>query len=237
MRIFLSAVLALAVTGCSTTKQSNTARTAREQLLISNAVDQALSKVDFAPFRGNRVFIEDKYLDCVDKGYVIGSIRHRAMLNGATVVPKAEEADLVLEARSGGLGTDLSDSFIGSPEIVLPGMITLPEVRLVTKTRQSAMAKIGLVAYDPKTHQVLGQGGVSSSISDDNNWYVLGVGPYQDGSIRNELEHAVPMRASQSYQQMPVSVAFRSPAPVSREEAPGRLQLTSESAEATEATK
>ena len=69
-----SLILAL-VSGCTSTRQSNTARTAREQLLVSNAVDQALAKVDFAPFRGLQVLVEEKYLDCVDKGYVIGSIR------------------------------------------------------------------------------------------------------------------------------------------------------------------
>ena len=38
-------ILALLVgSGCTTARQSDTARTAREQLLISNAVDQALAK-------------------------------------------------------------------------------------------------------------------------------------------------------------------------------------------------
>ena len=153
--------------GCTTARQSNTARTAREQLLISNAVDQALSKVDFASFQGQRVLVDEKYLDCTDKGYVVGSIRHRLMMNGASIATKPEEADVVMEVRSGGVGTDDADSYLGIPQIVLPGMLTLPEVKLVTRNRQSALAKIGLVAYDAKNHQLLGAGGVSSSMSDD----------------------------------------------------------------------
>jgi hypothetical protein len=143
--------------GCSSMKRTDTARTAREQLLISGAVDQSLAKCDFAPFQGARVFVEDKYLECIDKGYIIGSVRHRLMLNGASIAAKPEEADIVMEMRSGGVGTDNADSYVGSPEIVLPGMLTLPEVRLWQKSRQSALAKIGLVAYDTKTHEMLGK--------------------------------------------------------------------------------
>ena len=220
-------VLTLAiVSGCTTGRQSNTARTAREQLLISNAVDQSLAKVDFTAFQGQRVLVEEKYLDCVDKGYIVGSIRHRLLLNGATIAPKPEEADIVMELRSGSVGTDGADSYLGIPQIVLPGMLTLPEVKLVTRTRQSAMAKLGLVAYDARTNQLLGVGGVSSSISDDNNLYVLGIGPFQSGTARAEINETTPRRINQPNQPLPSAVAFN-PGTQSGDR-PNRLQLTGE---------
>ncbi len=217
------ALLVMMTAGCTSTRTSNTARTAREQVLISNAVDQALAKVDFAAFNGAKVFIDDKYLECVDKGYLVGSIRHRAMTNGAMVTAKADDADVVLELRSGVIGTDSADSFVGTPEIVLPGMLTLPEVRLISRNNQSAMAKIGIVAYNPKTNQLLGEGGVSSSMSHDNNWFVLGVGPYQDGEVKTEIQQTTGRRPGQPYQPLPSTVAFQEPAGVS---APNRVQLT-----------
>ena len=64
---------------------SSTARTATEQLLLSNAVDQSLSRVKFTSFRGQTVFFDDTYLDSVDKSYVVGSVRHRLLQSGATV--------------------------------------------------------------------------------------------------------------------------------------------------------
>jgi hypothetical protein len=220
------AVLALLmVAGCTTARQSNTARTAREQLLISNAVDQALSKVDFASFQGQRVLVDEKYLDCTDKGYVIGSIRHRLMLNGATIAAKPEEADVVMELRSGGVGTDDADSYLGIPQIVLPGMLTLPEVKLVTRTRQSALAKIGMVAYDAKSHQLLGAGGVSSSLSDDNNLFVMGIGPFQSGTARRELQETTVRQVNEPNQSLPTTVAFNANFE-SASEKPERLQLT-----------
>jgi hypothetical protein len=211
--------------GCSSIKQSNTARTAREQMLISNAVDQSLSKIDFAALNGQKVFLEEKYLECSDKGYVIGSVRHRAMYNGAHLVAKADDADVVLELRSGGVGTDMADSYVGIPSIVLPGMLTLPEVKFITRTNQSAVAKIGLVAYDAKTQELLGGGGVTSALSDDNNWFVMGMGPYQNGTLKNDLKYSLSPDPRQRHQALPAHVAFNAPASKSTD-APGQLQLT-----------
>ena len=221
-----SVVLCLfALVGCTSTKTTNTARTAREQLLVSNAIDQSLAKIDFSAFHGSKVFVDDKYLECVDKGYLIASVRHRAMVNGAQVVPKMEDADVVLELRSGAIGTDTADSFLGTPEIAMPGMITVPEMRMITRNRQSAMAKIGLVAYDARTRELLGSGGVSSSLSRDNNWYVMGVGPYQQGEVKREILRTTPRRAGQTYQELPASIAFQAPSNASE---PDRVQLTGE---------
>jgi hypothetical protein len=220
--LFLSVWLAC---GCTTARQTNTARTAREQLLISNAVDQALAKVDFAAFQGQRVFVEEKYLDCTDKGYLVGSIRHRVMLNGATLAAKAEEADVIMELRSGGLGTDDANSYLGVPQIVLPGMMTIPELKMITRTNQTALAKIGLVAYDAKNHELLGAGGVSSSLSDDTNLFVFGIGPFQSGTAKQEIEGTTPLRINQPNQPLPSTVAFNA-GDSSQQNAPGRLQLT-----------
>jgi len=227
-RLVLLTALMAAFVGCSSMKRSDTARTAREQLLISNAVDQSLAKCDFAPFRGSKVFVEDKFIECVDKGYVTASIRHRLMMNGAVVAAKAEESDVVLELRSGGVGTDNSDSYVGIPAIVLPGMLTLPEVHFWEKSRQTALAKIGMVAYDSKNHEMLGSGGVSSSFADDSNAFFLGIGPFQNGTIRDEIRDTTTRQSSQPNQTIPAIVAFRE---VTNLPDPGRVQLTGEQRE------
>lgn len=203
--------LALVFAGCTSTKTSSTARTGVEQLLISNAIDQSLDKIDFTAMRGQKILLEEKYIDCVDKAYVIGSMRHRISRAGGQLVAKAEEADVVLEIRSGGVGTDTSDAFVGIPEIALPGMVTLPEVRLISRLHQSGTAKIALVAYDAKTMKELGDGGVSLSRSNDNNWYVLGVGPYQNGSIRSEISKSTSNPPQTAPNELPTQVAFSSP--------------------------
>jgi hypothetical protein len=196
---------------CTSERTSNTARTGTEQLLISNSVDQALNRIDFQPFGGQHVYLEEKYLDCTDKGYVLASLRERLMHAGADLSAKAEEADVVLEIRSGGIGTDSADSFLGLPAVAVPGPmpITTPEVRLISRSTQMGTAKIGLVAYDAKTKEILGQGGTSLARSDDNNWYVMGIGPYKNGSLKTEVSTATSPEAG-SYR--PQQIAFQSPA-------------------------
>src|SRR5262245_2018420 len=211
--------------GCTTTATSNTARTSTEQLLISNAIDQALDKIDFQPFAGHAIYLEEKYVDCVDKNYVIASLRHRLMAAGATVVPAADAAEIVVEARSGGVGTATSDSFIGTPEIVLPGMLTLPEVRMITRTRQEGAAKIGIVAYNNKTKQILGPGGQSLAQSADTLWYAAGVGPFRSGSLKADVARSTTGPGAVSRASIPPYVAFNVPTSSETDER-GRIQIT-----------
>jgi hypothetical protein len=191
-RWFAVAGLLALCAGCATTKTSDTARTGVEQLLISNAVDQALAKVDFSPLADKEIFVQDKFLDGVDKAYVHGSIRHQVMRAGGRLVDKIEDADIVMEVRSGGIGTDRSESFVGMPQIAMPGPfpIQIPEIQLMNTKTQIATAKIGIVAYDAKSRQSIGEGGMSLARSEDNNWFVFGVGPFNSGNVRNEVAAA-----------------------------------------------
>jgi hypothetical protein len=160
-----------------------------EQLLISNAVDQVLNKVDFAGMNGAKVYVEEKYLDCVDKGYIVGSVRHRVLNVGGRLVDKPDEADVVMELRSGGVGTDNTETYIGFPGVALPGPmpVELPEVKLWNRTAQLGTAKLAITAFDARGRTVLDFGGQSLARSDDSNSYVLGIGPFQSGTVREEV--------------------------------------------------
>lgn len=226
LHFLLAASATLASLGCTTAQTSNTARTATEQLLISNAIDQSLDKVNFQPFRGQAVYLEEKYVDCVDKGYLIASIRHRMMNAGATLVASADTASVVVEPRTGAVGTTSSESFVGVPEIALPGMVTLPEVRILTRTQQAGTAKIGLVAYEAGSGKPLGLGGQTLASSDDNNWFVAGVGPYRSGSLKDEVKKGTTGRAAWQRKSVPNFVSFNAPQPLASEEPPS-IQFTS----------
>jgi Family of unknown function (DUF6655) len=218
----IAAAVAASCLGCTTSKTTNTARSATEQLLVSSSVDQALAKVDFRPFGGRNVFVEEKYLDGVDKNYILASVRHHVVQAGGGLSAKPEQADVMLEVRSGGVGTNSKDMFLGSPALSVPGPfpVSLPEIKLMSRSTQTGIAKLGLVAYDAKTRRSLGTGGVAVSQSDDNNWFFFGFGPYQKGSVRAEFAR----QAAQSAQgrTIPDVVAFRGG------DAPLRFRLTSE---------
>ncbi|QDT65673.1 DUF6655 family protein [Calycomorphotria hydatis] len=209
----LNALLGFAVilscgVGCATVKTSNTARTGMEQLLISNAVDQSLNQVDFRPFGHQKVFLDTQYLDCIDKGYVISATRHRLLHAGATIVEKSEDSDFVVEVRSGGVGTDSSEAYVGIPEISvpLPLPLTIPEVRIWSRNQQHGTAKLGIVAYDKKMGSAVGVGGTTLARADDSNSYFAGIGPFQSGDVRSEVKRSSSVSAP--VEPIPQYVAF-----------------------------
>ncbi len=178
--------------GCASSRTSNTARTGTEQVLLSNAIDRSLNNVSFDQMSGRKVFIDDKLLDSVDKGYVMGSLRHKTLAAGGYLATAADQADIVLEPRSGGVGTDTEETFIGIPAISVPGMpISLPDLKLISRNTQLGTAKIGLVAYDPKTGASYGLGGQTTAVTKHDDMYVLGMGPFRSGAVREEREKAV----------------------------------------------
>lgn len=175
-------------TGCTTTRTTDTARTGMEQLLISNAVDQTLNKVALPQVAGRKVFVDDKYLEAVDKGYILGSLRQRLLTNGAHVVDAKEGSDITMEVFSGGVGTDNVESYMGIPGLTVPGLpVEIPEVRLYEKKSQFGTAKLGMVAYATDSGDMLMDSGRSLARADDSRWSFCGVGPFQEGTVREEV--------------------------------------------------
>ena len=189
----LALAAVVAVSGCATTTTSNTARTGTEQILISSAIDRSLSNVRFDDFAGYKVFIDPQFVDgTVDKGYLVGTLRSKVLQGGGKIVAAADAADLVLEPRSGGVGTDSENSYVGIPAIGIPGLpIEIPEVKFVSRNTQMGTAKIGLACYDAKTGESLGAGGNSTALAHNKDTYVLGVGPFRSGAVSDTRERSV----------------------------------------------
>lgn len=185
----LAMVVVAHCAGCASTRLSDTSRTGVEQLLVSHAIDSSLDKIEFSSLSGAAVFVDDKYLECVDKKYVVAAARQRAFQAGSRLVDKPEEADVVLELFCGAVGTDRSEGFIGVPAFSMPGPIPmrLPEIKLLSQTTQYGTAKIGVVAYDPKTRHAQSAGGLARSRSNNSNWSFLGLGPFSTGSVSKEV--------------------------------------------------
>jgi len=175
--------------GCATIKQSDTARTGIEQLLISSAADRALDKIDLRPIAGAKVFVDTQYLDCTDKNYLLVALHQRLLADRCTLVPKADDSDVVVEIGSGGVGTDRDELFVGIPEIPLPppSPISMPKIAFYERTKSMGTAKIALLAYDTKSRQPVINTGYSLARADHRNWQVMGIGGQQSGSVQKEL--------------------------------------------------
>ena len=192
-----------------------------EQLLISNAVDQSLGRIDFTPLAGRTVFLDTTLIDCVDKNYIIASTRSRIFQAGGRLVDEKEKAEIAVELRSGAVGTNQSEMFVGMPAIAVPGPlpIAIPEVKLWSRSTQTGTAKLGLVAYETDSREVIGTGGTILARSDDSNTFFMGMGPWQSGSVRKEVKRQL---GRSEWYPLPNTVAFSMPGDVNE---PARLRI------------
>jgi hypothetical protein len=177
--------------GCGTTKWSDSPRTATEQLLISDAVDRAISEIDFSALADQSVYVDTRFIvTTLDQNYVTSTLRQHMLASGCIIKDKAEEADYVVEVRAGSLGTNRNDVLLGIPATNLPtvgllptGTAAIPEIALAKTTNQHAVCKIAVFAYDRLSGRPVWQSGNRKVASRAKDSWLFGTGPFQRGSI------------------------------------------------------
>ncbi len=190
-RLAAAVVLFALVAGCGTTKWSNTQRTATEQLLISDSIDRAVSGLDFRALAGKKVFLDTTAVArTTDSAYLVGSLKQHLLASGCILKEKKDEADYVVEARAGAVGTDHHDVLFGVPSVTVPTGVPLasvpssiPEIPLVKKTEQRAVTKVCIFAYNRVTGRPVWQSGEVLAWSKAKDVWVFGAGPFQRGTI------------------------------------------------------
>ncbi|MBX7169129.1 MAG: hypothetical protein K1X74_22525, partial [Pirellulales bacterium] len=190
-------VLVVALAGCGTTRWTDSARTATEQLLISDAVDQAVSQLDFSALAGKEVYFDPQFLrGTVDENYVISTIRQHLLASGCVLKERREDANFVVEARSGAVGTDRNDVTLGVPSVSVPAILptplptSIPEIPLAKNTHQRGVAKLAVFAYNRKTGLPVWQSGVAPVTSYAKDSWVFGAGPFRRSSVDPETKFA-----------------------------------------------
>ncbi|XZE43081.1 DUF6655 family protein [Pirellulaceae bacterium SH467] len=196
--------LFLVLVGCGTTKSF----TATEQLLMSDAVDSTISKMDFRPLSGHKVFLDVTYVSAAGKvipgvplpanlvtsDYIISGLRQQMTAAGCMLVDSRDAAEIICEARCGALGTDGHSVIYGMPannifanaSNVIPGspqLPTIPEISVAKREMKSAAAKVSVFAYDRETREPIWQSGIAQAGSSARDTWILGVGPLQYGTI------------------------------------------------------
>ena len=202
--VSIGLAISLAIPGCGTTKSV----TATEQLLMSDAVDSTIAKIDFRPLTGYKVFLDTTYLspagkpipgvpmpaNLVTSDYVTSSLRQQLTAAGCMLVDNKDHADIICEARCGALGTDGHNVTYGLPPVNLfgststilaaaPSLPTIPEISVAKKEVKSAASKVAVFAYDRETREPLWQSGVAQAGSNAKDTWFLGIGPIQQGTI------------------------------------------------------
>lgn len=197
-------VALIAVVGCGTTKSY----TATEQLLMSDAVDSTISKIDFRPISGQKIYLDTTYTaaagkivpgvpmpsNLVTSDYVISGLRQQMVAAGCLLVEKREDADIICEARCGALGTDGHSVIYGIPATSgfgaagslisgAPAIPATPEISLAKRELKSAASKVAVFAYTRETHEPVWQSGIAQAGSNARDTWFMGIGPWQYGTI------------------------------------------------------
>ena len=190
------------LTGCTQTGLTNPKRSATEQLLISTAAERALAQLDFSIVRGKKVFVDPVHYDSEDEDYVIGTIRDYVAVNEGMLAAAVEDADLVLEPRSGALSIDSSKSIIGMPASAAPlpiaGSVSLPEVAIFKSEKQFSIAKIALLAYERDSRKQVASTGPKVGRANIKYYKFLGLISYTKTTVPERKKLSKEEKARQS---------------------------------------
>ena len=143
------ALLAFVFVGCTSRLVTNTPRSAIEQLLLSGAVDRALAKLELPEVRGKKTFVDLSNLKAYDVEYIRVATRARIGQMGAILVGKVDDAEVVVEVASGGVGTEFKDAVVGLPTFPIPNSpVSTPELNAYKTHEQTGIVKLLVFVHE-----------------------------------------------------------------------------------------
>lgn len=185
--------------GCATIRTTDPQHTATEQFLLSSAAQSAVDQVSADTLRDRIVFIDTTYLTTAwqtapELSYLIGQFRSKLLEGGARLADKREEAQIILELRSGGVGIDRLEYLLGIPSVGLSSLgaasaaasavpLITPELAILKSTRQYSFASVAFVAYWADTGELLTSAGPFVGKRYREDWWIFGTGPRTVGDI------------------------------------------------------
>lgn len=177
----------------STIRTTDPSRTATEQFLLSTAATLAVDQLSVEGLRGRAVFVDDQYFAASESKFVLGELRNKLFMGGVQLMPYREDAQIVLEVRSGGVGIDRSDYLLGLPSLVVRGgddgdsaastPFATPELALLKNINQVGVASVAFIAYWADSGEVVAASGPYIGRTGRDDWWIFGFGPRTVGNI------------------------------------------------------
>lgn len=187
----LSIWLALG-SGCANLRITDPSRTATEQFLLSQAAVKAVELLSFEAIHGRKVFLDETHFAPMEKDFVLAEFRAKLLHSGVRISPKREDADIIIEVRSAGVGIDRYESLFGIPAITAPSGTTsptqvatviTPEIAITKEVRQVGFASVAYIAYLADSGDVVASSGPVIGKTYREDWWILGFGPRTLGTI------------------------------------------------------
>lgn len=191
------------LSGCSTIRVTNPLRTATEQYLLSQAAVKAVEPFSFDALYGRRIYLNETYFAPSEKEFVLGEFRAKLLLSGVQLTTKPDEAEIIMEVRSGGVGIDRYESLVGVPSLLAPATATAataveapsatlitPELAATKNIKQIGYASIAYVAYWRDTGEVVASAGPAIGRTYREDWWLFGFGPQTVGNVPT-VDHTI----------------------------------------------
>lgn len=190
-------LMPMVLSGCGASIQ----RQGTEQLLLSDSVDQAIDQLDLSGLAGRRVYLDTEYMKTfkgnnvyINSDYIISALRQKMTTTGCQIETNRTEADYILEARVGALGTDTMEVTLGIPSSngvgAAASAITgaaavpaIPEISFGKKNGVLGVSKVVVFAYHRETGVPVWQSGAAIARTDARDSWMFGIGPLTRGSV------------------------------------------------------
>jgi hypothetical protein len=201
--LLFAAGLLIALSGCGTIRVTDPAETADQQFLESEATRLAIQSISMAQLRDRKVFVDTTYLSTVRENsdalsfrqvpqqylFLIAELRAKLLLGGARLMEHREDAEVIVEPRTGGIGVNHYEMLLGLASITIPteGVASVPlqtpELGILKTTKQFGFASVAIIAYWRDTGELVGNAGPFVGRTNRSDYWILGFGPRTVGNI------------------------------------------------------
>lgn len=200
---FCACFLLMLLNGCATIRVTDPAETADELFLESEATRLAVARISADQLRDRKVFVDTTYLaearnyagsvayHAIPQQYLflVAELRARLLVNGVRLVDKREDAEIVVEARSGGVSINRQDFLLGLSNLTIPteGVasvpINTPELAILKSTKQFGFASVAIVAFWRDSGEIVSLSGPFVGRTARQDYWIFGFGPRTVGNI------------------------------------------------------
>lgn len=203
LRQFVILACMVTAAGCGATQK----RAGTEQLLLSDAVDRSIDRIDLSVLSGQTVYLDSSYIEpvktdgYVTSSYIVSALRQKLITSGCLLKTMPNEADYIVEARVGALGTDAMEVTYGIPasnaigaaaSLITTAPVTpaIPEISFGKRNGTLSTSKVIAFAYHRESGEPVWQSGAAVARSDAKDSWLFGAGPWQTGSIYDGTQFA-----------------------------------------------
>jgi hypothetical protein len=189
--------------GCATIRTTDPAETADQLFLESEATRLAVAHISADQLRDRKVFVDTTYLSTLRENtqdlsfrqvpqqflFLVAELRAKLLLSGARMVDRREDAEIIVEARSGGISVNREDYLLGLANVTIPteGVasipFTTPELALLKSTKQYGFASVAIVAYWRDTGEIVTSSGPFIGRTERKDYWVFGYALTPVGNI------------------------------------------------------